>query len=1734
MNKTINSPRDGQARQALFDAYLRIRGTCTSAVVDGESLCLRSVTSGPARYARTTEHDATDAVASGRAHWITLRGKNGNGVHVLIDAQGRIQQGLSPDQHGKTLSEAFKDDRPATPDRGRRDERIVIVTSNNLLYGIAQALSGADGDRLSPEEIAQQVTSYAARINSAHGGRPALDRFAKSFGVSTEGKNDSGVYDAIEDTLTDELRKTPPEELADRYMTKYWQAVDRGEAADARVELGQVRDRKYMPVPKPGTTRTEPGNTPKQPETAVTPGPKPKAQFPPDPVPNTEERRKRTKEFLKNDPFSKGDGSTDSFDDDDLSESGYSEPTGEQALEDLFGPSKKPPEPEGPNKPDETEAQEYQFQGEFAPDEHENPVKPEPKAQKAPEPKAPAPEPAKQKPEPPEPEPEPEKPKDSIAPESAPETEKPEGEETKPDVDPDIAKMFENDLPVHKNSDGRYVGEGYLSVKDLHMAPKRFQYKVSEVDKSRGTTNELDSQNSFDRNLGGSLLVWHDTKDGKFYVVNGHHRYELARRTNYQGKVHVRMIDARNDVWARSEGARINIAEGHGTVYDAAMYIRDAENPMVARKIVENLPGKIADAAVYLSKLNHNVWAKYQSGRITEKQAELTGKYITDMHEQNEFIDGVEFEQKKKFAMVKDIPSSVFETLAKYFAEGNSIVRSEGKTLFGDEDTVHDFMIRAELASEIGRQLREGKNFLTSASKGKNVKRLEDTGNKTNKEQLDEGRELARKYSGYFDIFKTDRVKREIYDLIAKWTQDFYKCKTDTKKKEFVYERLPEVQEALKKIIEREEGQNSNGAGTKSGSEREAGGTAARGDDVVRVSPEKASYSRGLRENRAPESGRLGDSGSQSYGRIERLARRGMGTGTGGGAISGGDQGTNQAERVEAFLRRLNGPLKYGHWITIGGQKSELADKLNPHKKPKVEEPEKEEDEKEGVGTHVYIEDGRITKGPPALEGLTLSELCSKGKGTGSGQKRQRWPSKNKSGERSEPQPERTPPERAKLPEPPAPKRGVGRRANKGSTLEPAANIPTPAPVPEPVSPKKTRTQKAKAPVTPIPPIPETAPGQEPTPQPEPAPEPAPEPDETQEPTPPESTPEVTPKIPEPEPQPEQLSEKAPEPDVIPQAEPVPVKAPKRKRPPEFLDAPSTPKAKKIRKKYLAQLDGMIDYIGARLDTFGDNGRNINEFFLNEMNTLRNSDDPDDWLYAKDSFQSWTKEIQSHKAKHPEDAGEQAEPEPEVSPEPEQPAPPNPAPPREPTPEQQQQPESETNNSGLTGTPEEIRAAETLRERYRDTISQAIQDFKVLAREARSQEEHDTNAHRARALTRLRDSGNAAMWINNEKALQRVKKWCDKMHINATPKSTSTKPNRPYRTEDYFEHVKDKNGNDTLRPRQRPIWLERKNEPYDGKFAGEFQQNRSGMTEISEASSAARERKLADLERKIADAENNGFTDDVGKSEDELDQPVTQYPPGAEETQDWINMLRGLHALVARSSDNWHNVNARKDANDLIASFLSGKLSTAPPKKKTGARLQSDPRSEDEIKSAVEGHKARIFNEMKERAGEFGEKVPRANASQEARDAFLQKISELVENSENGAGRKPRVARETKPPKVQRAPQVATRGSKPAGEKPEADKPEEPPVKRGRGRPRKEVAPPDPNTPDPVKRGRGRPRKEPVSTPEQAPQVKRGRGRPKKVVKMGRRYMTSSEAWSYVLEHRRANTSPDVARLWVR
>lgn len=258
-----------------------------------------------------------------------------------------------------------------------------------------------------------------------------------------------------------------------------------------------------------------------------------------------------------------------------------------------------------------------------------------------------------------------------------------------------------------------------VPVSQIRIDPERFQFRYE------GTTNKLEGA-EYDPMLAGVVLLWQD-ENGDLYVVNGHHRVDLAKANNIQ-EMDARIITYKDATAeeARAMGALINIAEGSATAIDVAKVLK--EHTITEEELQRYISprSKIARDGIALSKLNDWIFTQVAIRRLPLERSVIIGQELGDNPDaQNQVVKALgELEAKGK-TITNDV-------LRELILEAKGTLRETYTeiTLFGEEMFTRDYALeRAELVAYVKRQLRERKNILKNVSKEKNAAMLEELGN---------------------------------------------------------------------------------------------------------------------------------------------------------------------------------------------------------------------------------------------------------------------------------------------------------------------------------------------------------------------------------------------------------------------------------------------------------------------------------------------------------------------------------------------------------------------------------------------------------------------------------------------------------------------------------------------------------------------------------------------------------------------------------------------------------------------------------------------------------------------------------------------------------------------------------------------------------------------------------------------------------------------------------------------
>jgi hypothetical protein len=261
---------------------------------------------------------------------------------------------------------------------------------------------------------------------------------------------------------------------------------------------------------------------------------------------------------------------------------------------------------------------------------------------------------------------------------------------------------------------------------EVRADPNRFQFKTGKDEKS-GAGRALSDVETYNPDLAGIISVWKDPADGNTYVVNGHHRLELAKRTGHPS-VLVRYLRAESAEEARAKGAIQNIAEGSGSPTDVAKFLRDSGQTLEDLKD-SGVPVRegLAKKGGALANLTNDLFQRVATGQFDEAAAVGIGSVTADPDMQRTAAEVIRRSGKRLSE------NEAADVARQVVAAGAENVSQE--TLFGNETTqVPLFVEKAQLASAVQKRLEADKRLFGYVTKGSRADELARGGNTIDKE----------------------------------------------------------------------------------------------------------------------------------------------------------------------------------------------------------------------------------------------------------------------------------------------------------------------------------------------------------------------------------------------------------------------------------------------------------------------------------------------------------------------------------------------------------------------------------------------------------------------------------------------------------------------------------------------------------------------------------------------------------------------------------------------------------------------------------------------------------------------------------------------------------------------------------------------------------------------------------------------------------------------------------------
>lgn len=296
-----------------------------------------------------------------------------------------------------------------------------------------------------------------------------------------------------------------------------------------------------------------------------------------------------------------------------------------------------------------------------------------------------------------------------------------------------------------------------LKTGNIKVDPERFQYKLNTG--SSGVTDQFQDTRVWNKELAGVVQVWKDPANNQTYVVNGHHRFELAQRLGVN-KLNVQYIQAKDAAEARQKGALTNIAEGRGTSIDAAKFLRDSKinNPeQVFQSRGISLSEKTASEGLALRNLAKPIWSKVINEQTPVSRAVAIGKSGLREEDQIGLFNKAEKGQwtaSKTLEFGKELKRA-------------PLVKTSSGNLFGDDEFINTAEQRASLAERFRTRMKTDLNLFGKVARSRNAGRLEQVGQ--NKIDVQSSQVQAKQADQALQMFDIERN----YGLVSR-TLDKY------------------------------------------------------------------------------------------------------------------------------------------------------------------------------------------------------------------------------------------------------------------------------------------------------------------------------------------------------------------------------------------------------------------------------------------------------------------------------------------------------------------------------------------------------------------------------------------------------------------------------------------------------------------------------------------------------------------------------------------------------------------------------------------------------------------------------------------------------------------------------------------------------------------------------------------------------------------------------------------------
>lgn len=257
-----------------------------------------------------------------------------------------------------------------------------------------------------------------------------------------------------------------------------------------------------------------------------------------------------------------------------------------------------------------------------------------------------------------------------------------------------------------------------MEVSDLGVDPERFQFRIEP-------NQRIEGQKVFDQKLAGPIDAWVDPATGKPWVVEGHGRMQIAKRTGAPN-IDVIFMDELTAEAARARAALKNIAQGHATAFDAAKFFRDTKmTPEDLAKRGIGLGVATARQGMGLARLDDYYFNEVVMGKIPEGRAAIIGNATNDVAKQEALFQAIEKRETKG----QKVSDGTAEEMARRI-DLSSVIDAEQIDLFGNKVVRQSTAVEtAEVSDFVRKQISGEKNLFGGLKTQAKAERLAVAGN---------------------------------------------------------------------------------------------------------------------------------------------------------------------------------------------------------------------------------------------------------------------------------------------------------------------------------------------------------------------------------------------------------------------------------------------------------------------------------------------------------------------------------------------------------------------------------------------------------------------------------------------------------------------------------------------------------------------------------------------------------------------------------------------------------------------------------------------------------------------------------------------------------------------------------------------------------------------------------------------------------------------------------------------